>query len=132
MLNKIAQINVGELKGLGELGENATTDPGGRLNTIISNIVTILTIIGAIWFIFIFVSGALAWIGSGGDKNALEAAKKRMVNGVIGIVVIVASLFIIEIFGNVIGIEILNPARYLDVITGTPDVTSSGGGRRLR
>lgn len=113
-MKQIADIQVGPLQGVGKLA--TPSDPFGQFNNIISSIIAVMTVIAAIWFVFVFITGAIAWIGSGGDKAALESAKKRMINGLIGIIVVVAALFVIEILGNVIGLTILNPGDLLQQI----------------
>lgn len=56
-------------------------------------------------------------ISSGGDKNALESARKRIFNALIGLAVVVASIFLIEIVGKIIGVDlILNPAEFVQKV----------------
>ncbi len=86
--------------------------PGGGIDTFtkfISSTIGLMTIIAIIWFIFVFFTGAIAIVSSGGDKQALEAARKKITTGIIGLVVVVASIFIIKLIGYLIGIpDILN------------------------
>jgi len=109
MIDLIAQINIapsGGFTGFGPLGTDLTQPGQGalRFTRFISSIVGLLTIIAIIWFVFVLITGAIGWIGAGGDKNALETAKKKIVNGVIGLVVVIASVFLIDLVGNLIGI----------------------------
>jgi hypothetical protein len=56
-------------------------------------------------------------ISSGGDKNALESARKRISSALIGLAVVVASIFVIELVGKLLGIDlILNPAEFVQKI----------------
>jgi hypothetical protein len=74
-----------------------------------------MTIIAAIWFTFTFIIGAIGIIASGGDKTALEGARKKIASGLIGLVIVVAAIFIIELIGWLIGFDlILNPAEFLN------------------
>jgi hypothetical protein len=109
MTNLIAQINIapdGGFTGFGSLGTNLTQPGQGalRFTRFISSIIGLLTIIAVIWFVFVLITGAIGWISAGGDKNALEGAKKKIVNGIIGLVVVIVSVFIIDLVGNLIGI----------------------------
>lgn len=111
MTNLLA-IDLGPLRGFGKLGlENDTV--GSTSVEIFSKFITstigVITIVAIIWFIFLFVAGAIAWMSAGGDKNALESAKKKITNGIIGLAITVIAIFIIDIIGNLIGIKnILN------------------------
>lgn len=94
--------------GFGPLG-----NPGDQAISIfskfLSSVIGLMTIIAVIWFIFVFVTGAISIINAGGDKALLETAKKKITTGVIGLVATIASMFIIKLIGYLIGIpDILN------------------------
>ena len=98
-------------------GQSAANSPA-LLSTIITNIIGLLTLIAGIWFMFLLITGGIAWIGSGGDKGKLAEARSRMITGVVGLTIIVAALFIAEIIGDLIGIgDILNPTNYINYIS---------------
>jgi hypothetical protein len=104
----LAQIKLykGEsLSGYGTLGEGQGEGSVGTFTKFISSAVGLITIIGIIWFVFILVTGAIGIISAGGDKQALETARKKITTGIIGLVIIIAALFIIDLFGYLIGIE---------------------------
>lgn len=111
MIRKIADINVGDLEGLGPLGK--PKNPFTTFDDVISNIISIMTVIAAIWFIFVLVTGAISWISSGGDKQKVEEARKKISHGLIGIAVVVAAIFLIEIVGKFLGLDMLNPGNLL-------------------
>lgn len=104
--------------GFGPLGLSEGQDPISVFATFISSAVGLITIIGVIWFIFIIITGAVAIITSGGDKASLEGAKKKITNGIIGLVVTIAGLFILNLIGTLLGIPtILNFAEMFGNIT---------------
>lgn len=109
MKNLVAQeIPLGELKGFGPLG-NPVDSGVNTFTKFISSTIGLMTIIAIIWFVFVLITGAISWIGAGGDKAAVESARKRIANGLIGLVVIIAAIFIVDLVGNLIGIpDILN------------------------
>lgn len=123
MINKIAEIKIspdGGFKGFGSLGlENRSVEEGPAIfATFISSAVGLITIIGVIWFIFIIITGALGIISSGGDKQSLEGAKKKITNGIIGLIVTISALFILNLIGTLIGIPtILNFTQMFTKIT---------------
>lgn len=110
-MNRLSDIPLapeGGFKGVGPLG-----NPGGNaiglFTKFISSTIGLLTIVAFIWFAFVFISGAIGIISSGGDKAALESAQKRITNGLIGLVVVIAAIFIINLVGTLLGIpNILN------------------------
>lgn len=108
----------GGLKGFGPLGLEGGENAGFTFNKFISSSIGIITVIALIWFIFLFIGGTIGVMNAGGDKNALESSKKKITNGVLGLVMVVAGIFIIDLIGNIIGIpEILNPADLIYRIT---------------
>lgn len=104
------------LQGIGQYGSgsNAAT----KFNTILTQIIGILTIIAGIYFIFLLISGGIEWMSSGGDKGKLATARSKMFSGAVGLTIVVAALFIADIIGNLIGLPgILNPGGVLNTLT---------------
>ncbi|MBU0978696.1 MAG: hypothetical protein ABIJ03_01795 [Patescibacteria group bacterium] len=87
------------------------------LELIISNVIGLLTTIGAIMFILYFILGAISWIGSGGDKGKLESARNQMMHGALGLIIIVSAYAIIGLIGRVVGLDILSLADQLKKLT---------------
>jgi hypothetical protein len=109
-MNQLAQIQIAPregFKGFGPLGENVGSGIG-ILAGVISTAVGAMTIIAFIWFVFVFFTGAIAIIGAGGDKQALESARKKITTGIIGLVVTISAIFAINLIGRIFGIELLN------------------------
>ena len=73
----------------------------------IPNLITLGLIIGVVFFLFILIMGALQWISSGGDKNALEAAKSKITNAMVGIVILFAIFAVLKLIENFFGVSIL-------------------------
>lgn len=64
-------------------------------------------VIGVLIFFFVMIIGAIQWISSGGDKNALEEAKHKITNAIIGIVILFSIFAILKVIENFFGISIL-------------------------
>jgi len=113
----VTPIDVGSIKGIGPLGfetkdvSEATTKT--QFSNVLSSVVTTLTVVGGLAFVIYFTLGGLKWLTAGGDKGKVEEAKTQMTQGVIGLVAIVAGLFVTGIVGGVLGIDILNPFNTL-------------------
>ena len=105
-------------EGIGPLGLEGSTGPssaGTIFNKFISGAIGIITIVGAVWFIITLISGAVGIMTAGSDKNAVESAKKRIVNGLIGLVVLIAGVFILDLVGNILGFpDLLNPGNFIN------------------
>lgn len=62
---------------------------------------------GTLVFFFVFLMGAIGWITSGGDKQGLEAARGKITNGIIGLVLLFVSFAVIKLIETFFGINIL-------------------------
>ena len=116
--NLIAQTSnsYGNFRGLGPLGlENLAGSQAPTLfNKFISTAIGIMTVVAGIFFIFLIISGAISWMGAGGDKGAIEEARKRILNGVVGLIIVIAAVFIAELIGYLFGFDfIMNPAEFI-------------------
>ncbi len=124
MTNLITQNNTegstlgSPLSGIGTLGQ-----PGNGVELFtkfISAAIGLMTIIAIIWFIFVLITGAIGMISSGGDKAALENSRKRISNGLIGLVVVIVAIFLVDLIGNLLGIKnILNLPELFTTVTNT-------------
>lgn len=77
------------------------------LQSFIPNLITLLLVAGALIFLFMLIWGAIQWISSSGDKQALEGARGRITNAIIGIVILFAAFAIINLVELFFGIKIL-------------------------
>lgn len=127
MINLIIQnalFPLGDIRGPGPLGlENVTPralEKGAAADVFvdtISKIIGFLTAVAIIWFIFQFILGAMSWITAGGDAKAVEAAKAKLSNAVLGIVVVLTALVIVGVIGALLKIDILNLGMFIRTLT---------------
>jgi len=126
MMNKLTQIDLynGEgYRGFGPLGlEGGTGSAISTFGNFISTIIGVITVVAIIWFVFTLFLGALGLITSGGDKTAAESSRKKIFNGLIGLVVVIAGIFIIDLAGNIFGIP-----NILDIGALISRLVSGGG-----
>ncbi|MDQ3008382.1 MAG: pilin [bacterium] len=97
-----------------------------NLEILISRILSILTVVGGIFFVIYFVLAAFKWITAGGDSAKIGKARDEMVQGVIGLIILVAAYGIVGLIGTIIGLDLLNPAKTLGDLT--PGTAPAGGG----
>lgn len=100
----------GELKGKGPLGLEGKnpTDVFTLFPNVISTIIGVLTASAILWFIFQFIIGAYGWLAAGGDQKAVETARSRIINAVIGLLLVLGALILISVIGSLLGIDVLN------------------------
>lgn len=120
MKNLIAQspVDLGPpFRGIGPLGLEGGEDAPTVFASFISTVIGFLTIVAIIYFVVTLFSGALGIITSGGDKGRLESARSRITSGLIGLVVVIAAIFIIDLIGSLFGLPILNIVELINRIT---------------
>ncbi len=79
--------------------------PTYSLSTILAGIVTWF-ILGAAFLAFIYlISGGILWMSSGGDKTQIETARNRMVQALVGLVVVASVWAIINLLFPVLGLS---------------------------
>lgn len=105
----------GSIVGIGNLGN--PTDPVKTFNNFISTTLGLMTIVAAIWFLFVFLTGAYGIINAGGNKNAYEEARGKITNGIIGLMVVISASFALDLLGYLLGLDlILNPGEMINRI----------------
>lgn len=99
----------GNLKGFGALGLEQSQTGEAVFQTFISSAIGLMSTIAIIWFVFIIISGGIAYMGAGSDQKATEGARKKITNGLIGLLVTFFGIFIINFVGQIFGLKnILN------------------------
>ena len=116
-------IPLGNINGIGPLGTGASSAVNAftLFTATISTAIGVVTISAGLFFMAQVFSGSFLWLTSGGDKQALENAKKRLTHAIIGLLLIVLSYALISIIGLIFGINILSPYKSLLGIGGPGD-----------
>lgn len=114
MMDKLAQAPIelydksqGSLKGFGPLGLEQGQDGTTVFQTFISSAIGVISVIAIIWFVFIIVSSGISYMSAGADQKATEAARKRITNGLIGLLITIFGIFIINIVGQIFNLDTL-------------------------
>lgn len=105
-------------QGLGPLG--GETSPGiwslftevtasEKFERIFSVSVGVMTVIGSLWFLVQIFIGAIQWVAAGSEKQAIQEARKRIMQSIVGLLVIVMSYGLIYLISGVFGLQILSP-----------------------
>lgn len=100
--------NIGvPFRGIGPLGlENDIAGFGAKFifANFLSATIGIITLVGFIWFIVIFFTGAIGIIASGGDKAKFAEARTKLTTGLIGLIVLIAGVFLVQLVGDLLGL----------------------------
>lgn len=110
MYNQLASKAEGEIENpiLGDdLNAILVADPAGFLKVYLPNLIGLVFVIGTVIFFFMLLIGSIQWISSGGDKTALEGARSKLTNALIGIILLFASFAIIKVIETFFGVDIL-------------------------
>lgn len=89
-------------------GGNAVND----LGTVVNNTITLFFTIGGIGFVIMILWGAVDWILSGGDKEKLAGARKRITTAIIGLVLLSLTFIIMLVLGQILGISSLYTGKF--------------------
>ena len=92
---------------------DTTNIPGYKsIGQFISAGLTLIFIIALIAVLVMLVWGALQWIFSGGDKEAVASARNRILHALIGLAVLAIAIALVNLAGVFVGINILSPQGF--------------------
>jgi len=114
--------NIGDNgSGLGPFGAigkttDATVGAKGVINTI-SSIIGVMTVAAAIWFLLQIVFGGYEWMSAAGDSKRIEAARNRITNAFVGIVIVVGAWSLLAVTGQFFGFNTLvSPQEFINQV----------------
>lgn len=86
----------------------AGTDDTGAMgiNNFLSNLVTLIFSVSAVAVVIMLLWGAWDWIISGGEKEKVAGAQRRIINALIGLVLLSIVFAILKVFSIFTGFEI--------------------------
>lgn len=95
-------------RGLPGTAGYTATNPGGGFGSFLGTVLGAVMAIAALLVLLYLLWGAIEWITSGGDKGKLEAARNKITQSIIGIVVLGATLAIFMLVQSFLGINVIN------------------------
>lgn len=125
MSNLLSQANIGSIEPITDArapkdltSEGVTTS----LETYLSDIIGIITILATLFFIVFAFLSAFEWITAGGDSGKIAKARDRLIWSTLGLILVVATYAIVGLIGTLVGIDLLNPGELIQTIVpgGTP------------
>jgi hypothetical protein len=85
----------------------------GSLETYISDIIGVITVLAALFFVVYAFLAAFDWISAGGDSGKVAKARERLMWSTLGLILMVAAYSIIGLIGSLIGINLLEPGQLI-------------------
>lgn len=86
------------------LCDKSTSTPVG---SVIGNVITILLTIAVILSLFFLIWGGIKWIMSGGDKTAVDTARKTIIAAILGLILTFFTFFIMSVIFNLFGLDLV-------------------------
>jgi len=105
MMTLLPQITVGPITGIGSQLANPGANSGTLLGNILTGAVGIMTAIGIIWFLFNIITGGIDIIGAGGDAQKVASARQKIVNGIVGIIILVSAIALVGLIAWILRIQ---------------------------
>ncbi len=86
-------------------GIQIVNNPVSTLEAIISKVIGILTIIGAVYFIIQIIISGFSFMSSQGDPKALDISKKKITNNILGLAIIILAYGFGALITTLLGIN---------------------------
>lgn len=87
---------------IGDLGTTEGAADGSKFISYTVYLWRVAINIGALAVIFFFILGAFEWITAGSDTKKVESARNKIMNAVIGLVILVGSFTIISFLSKIL------------------------------
>jgi len=82
------------------------------LGELVGNLYLVALFAASLFFFIQLLVGGISWMGAGGDPKAMTSARNRLMNAIIGLVIVVAAFAISVIVTSALGINIFtNPVK---------------------
>jgi len=77
----------------------------GTIGSIVSEFIKYLFPLAGILLLLYFLYGGFGLMISGGEPKAVQSAKSKITNALVGFLIIFAAYWIVQILGTILGIE---------------------------
>lgn len=91
-----------------EAGTQALPNSGGTIGSLITGLLTAVMAIAMLLLLFFLIWAAIEWVSAGGDSSKIQKARDKITQGVIGVLVLAASLAIFFVIQTFLGVQVLN------------------------
>ena len=84
--------------------QTIATNPDTYVNSVIQVFVTLLIIVGVLYFVINFIMAGFHMISSQGDPKKFEEAQKSLIYSLLGITIVFIIFAILKLIGHIFGI----------------------------
>lgn len=77
------------------------------LAKVLSNVIGVLTLVAALWFLIQIVIAGYNFITSQGDSQKIQQTQQRIINSIIGLALVVFSVGFLSLIGHLLQIDFL-------------------------
>lgn len=99
---------------------------------IFSNLQNALLAFAGVTALFFIIYGGIKFILSGGDAKQVEGARKTLTYAIIGLLLILFSIFILNIISQITGVGCIRQFGFTNCQTSTPSNAGSNGSWQQR
>ena len=76
-----------------------------QLESIISNIIGVITIVAFIFFTFQIIFAGYTFMSANGDEKKLEISRKKLTNGILGLTIVVVAYGLTAFIATLLGLD---------------------------
>lgn len=105
----LAQITNPAIPALQEFQGDSGTFGATVLGQYLAILIQTSAVLGGLAVLLYMVMGSLQWITAGGDSGKIEKARNRILQGIIGLAILVSVVGIATFLGPVFGLDLLRP-----------------------
>jgi hypothetical protein len=105
-------VTLGPIRGPGQLIPGPATPVKPLFNSFITFLLGFFTILGTIFFLFQLLVGAYTWLNAAGNQNNAAAARTRIFQALLGLIVLIAGYAIVGLIASLFDIQVYNPLQY--------------------
>jgi hypothetical protein len=69
-------------------------------------------IICVVIFVLIIITGGIQWITSGGERSAIDNARRKVTNGITGLIILLLLFIVISAIGRIFGLNLLGVYKF--------------------
>lgn len=77
------------------------------INDVISSILSAVFVVAALLVLLYLIWGAIDWISAGGDSSKIQKARDKIIQSIIGVIVLASTLAIFGLLQYILGVDIL-------------------------
>lgn len=107
---------LGSITGLGPLGLEGGDSAVSVFSTIISWTIGLMTLVAGVYFLFQFITAGYDYMSSQNDKSKIQGAQRKIVNSIMGLIIVIGAYALMGLLGYVFGIDFFKVGSFISNI----------------